>query len=106
MFSFEQIIILVLLSAIIGQKFVVPFLPAKLAAKFGSGKNGNGKPITDNKELSDKMTKLEEHYNNETTAALKRIDENLTRNFGIIFENMAKSREDFAYIKAKLNGRI
>ena len=103
-FGFQEILIVLLFIALVAREL----LPMVLA-RFGIIKNGK-KPELENIEQKLKLV-ANEHYHemkdefgkiNET---LKRIEDNLTRNFTISHEGMAKNRETMATILAKLNGR-
>lgn len=59
--------------------------------------NKNGKE----NDMSETMTKLEQHYNHETTEILNRIDDKLGDNN----DKLDKILENTIYLKARLNGK-
>ncbi len=73
--------------------------------KISLGKNGSEEedPRVEN-ELLDRMTKLELHFNEETTYGLKRIEEAITKGFDKTDEKLEKLNEGIVFIKARLNG--
>ena len=61
----------------------------------------NGQPLTTIREVADKMTRLERHYNHETTDILQGIRDELR----LQNQKLDRVLENSIFIRARLNGK-